>query len=172
MRPKAIHTLLCVFTLALGCVPTGPIDVTIHPLGEESEPLGEEHILPIEFGLQGGFHVFIRLSLENLVPGEPERLEGLRQGNLPTARIVVEAPDGLINVPYDQTIVLERSGPGWVSEPLLVILTYYETPPDGGFDRELRQLEIEGFTVDVLVDVEDARGGQGQAHGRTYLDFP
>ncbi len=172
MRRLAISTLFWVLTLNMGCVPTGPINVAIHALGEDEQTLDEEPPLPIEFGLQGGFHVFIRLALSNLIPGSSDRLEGIRDGNLPIARIAVGAPDGLINAPYDQRIVLERASGGWVSEPLLVVLQYYETPPTSGFEAELRQVEMEGFTVDFTVDVEDARGGQGQVSAQARLDFP
>ena len=160
------------WVLLAACAPTGPIEVAIHPLGAEGEPLAEHHVLPIEFGAQGGFHVFVELSLSNLVPGASNLLEGLRLNNLPSARVTVQGPDGLLNQPHDQSIVLGRSEEGWDSEPLLIVLQYYEDPPPGGFDRDSRELEIEGFVVEFLAEVSDSRGGQGQASGRTSLDFP
>ena len=165
-------TLCVVLALLAGCTPSGPIDVSIHPLADPSSPLDASVVLPIEFGSQGGFHTFVTLSLNNLVPGEPDLLEGLREDNLPLVRVEVAAPDGLLNAPSMQAVVLERDGVAWTSGPLLVLLQYYEADPPSGFEPEARQEEIEGFIVTFTVEVEDARGGLGIAEAEARLDFP
>lgn len=172
MKVHAAGWLVVLWLVATGCAPSGPIQVSLHPLGLEDEPLNEAHTLPVEFGLQGGFHVYLRLTLDNVKPGASDRLEGLRQGNLPAVLMTVEGPDGLLNRPSEQLVVLERAEGQWLSEPLLVVLQYYEAPPTGGFDAELRQAELEDFLLTFSAEVRDSRGGEGRGEGQSYIEFP
>lgn len=168
-RSLALWGLL---SLSTACTPSGPIDVSVHSIQDPSGVLDASVVLPIAFGAQGGFHTFVSLSLDNLVPGASSQLEGLREENLPQVWVEVAAPDGLLNQPHEESMLLEREGGGWTSGPLLVILQYYDGVPPVGFDPEVRQREIEDFIVTFSVEVEDARGGRGDTRAEARLAFP
>ncbi len=138
---------------------------------EPHEPLDQDSILPIDWGAQGGFHLFLAVEATGIEPGASDLATGLAYGNLPTVLWEVRAPDGILSTESPRRSLAEASGGGWFLGPQRVVLRYYETAPAEAFDADARQVELEQSDIEVSVTVEDACGVNARSSAVVRVAF-
>jgi hypothetical protein len=138
---------------------------------EPYQPLDQDSVLPIYWGAQGGFHLFLAAQATGIEPGASDLLTGLANGDLPTVLWSVRAPDGMLSTESPRRSLAEASIDGWFLGPQRVVLQYYETWPAGTFDADARQLELESSDIEVSVTVEDACGVQARSSAVVRVAF-
>jgi len=134
-------------------------------------PLDVDTVLPIQWGMQGGFHVFLSAEVTHLHPGSADLQTGLANEDLPTVLWEVRAPDGLLSTESPRRVLAEPADVGYFLGTQLVVLRYYETVPTGTFDPDAREAELEQSPIEVSVTVEDQCGVQVGTENTIGVEF-
>lgn len=155
---------------------TGPAEdaqsVRIHSGHYPYAPLEDGVTIPIEFGPQGGFHVLLAANVSGIETGSATLELGLQNGDLPMITWEVVAPDGMLSDEPPRRALAEAAlGDGTLLAPQLVVLRYYESPPQD-FATVLREQELQTMPITLNVRVEDALGATATASMGVRVDFP
>jgi hypothetical protein len=133
--------------------------------------LDRDSVLPIHWGAQGGFHLFLAVEASGIQPGASDLATGLAHGNLPTVHWEVLAPDGRLSTERPRRVLAEAANDGWFLGPHRVVLQYYETTPAEAFDADARQVELEQSDIELSVTVDDMCGVQARSSAVVRVAF-
>ena len=138
------------------------------------ESIEDGAVLAVEYGSQGGQHVWASIRGDGMHPGSRDVSEGLRKDNLPWISFELDGPDGMYSNDNELRQPLQEVEGGWGFLERRISFRFWSTLPDDWDEipREVRIAELEGMDFVLRGRVEDACGDVLEDERIVRLDFP